>query len=80
MTGYVECTALLYPGHRRKETEACIAKAMGFIESTQQPDGSWKSLRFLTRIAQPITPIIGILFLFGPLESISTMSVSTKSH
>ncbi|XP_048226509.1 probable oxidosqualene cyclase isoform X2 [Ricinus communis] len=48
---YVECTSAaiqglksfmtLYPGHRRKEIEACLTKAVGFIESTQQPDGSW---------------------------------------
>ncbi|XP_075674232.1 cycloartenol synthase-like [Castanea sativa] len=48
---YVECTSAaiqglksfvkLYPGHRRKEIEACIAKAANFIESIQLPDGSW---------------------------------------
>ncbi|RXH71380.1 hypothetical protein DVH24_018735 [Malus domestica] len=48
---YVECTSAaiqglksfmkLYPGHRRKEILACIAKAVKFIESIQQPDGSW---------------------------------------
>ncbi|XP_021825164.1 cycloartenol Synthase-like [Prunus avium] len=48
---YVECTSAaieglksfmkLYPGHRRKEIEACIAKAVKFIESIQLPDGSW---------------------------------------
>ncbi|GAV59745.1 Prenyltrans domain-containing protein/Prenyltrans_1 domain-containing protein [Cephalotus follicularis] len=30
-----------YPGHRRKEIEACITKAVAFIESIQLPDGSW---------------------------------------
>lgn len=48
---YVECTSAaiqglksfmrLYPGYRRKEIEACIAKATNFIESIQLPDGSW---------------------------------------
>lgn len=48
---YVECTSAaieglksfmkLYPGHRRKEIEACIVKAVKFIESIQLPDGSW---------------------------------------
>ncbi|KAM5553516.1 cycloartenol synthase [Rosa sericea] len=48
---YVECTSAavegliafmkLYPGHRKKEIEACIAKAVQFIESKQLPDGSW---------------------------------------
>ncbi|XP_065623510.1 cycloartenol synthase [Quercus suber] len=48
---YVECTSAaiqglksfvkLYPGHRRKEIDACIAKAANFIESIQLPDGSW---------------------------------------
>lgn len=48
---YVECTSAaiqglksfmkIYPGHRRKEIEACIEKAIEFIESKQQPDGSW---------------------------------------
>ncbi|PRQ36964.1 putative cycloartenol synthase [Rosa chinensis] len=47
----VECTSSaveglnafmkLYPGHRKKEIEACIAKAVQFIESIQLPDGSW---------------------------------------
>uniref|UniRef100_A0A7N2MXV4 Squalene cyclase C-terminal domain-containing protein n=1 Tax=Quercus lobata TaxID=97700 RepID=A0A7N2MXV4_QUELO len=48
---YVECTSAaiqglksfvkLHPGHRRKEIEACMAKAANFIESIQLPDGSW---------------------------------------
>ncbi|PRQ36962.1 putative cycloartenol synthase [Rosa chinensis] len=48
---YVECTSAaveclkafmkLYPEHRKKEIEACIAKAVQFIESMQLPDGSW---------------------------------------
>lgn len=31
----------LYPGHRKKEIESCIASAAGFIEDIQKPDGSW---------------------------------------
>ncbi|KDP27753.1 hypothetical protein JCGZ_19782 [Jatropha curcas] len=48
---YVECTSAAiqglksfmrqYPGHRKKEIEACILKAVEFIESKQRPDGSW---------------------------------------
>lgn len=50
---YVECTSAavhglvsfmtMYPGHRRKEIEGCITKAVKFIESIQLPDGSWLS-------------------------------------
>ncbi|PON81355.1 Squalene cyclase [Trema orientale] len=48
---YVECTSAVikglksfskqYTGHRSKEIEACIAKAVRFIESKQLADGSW---------------------------------------
>ncbi|KAL7133801.1 hypothetical protein ABFS83_12G164500 [Erythranthe nasuta] len=48
---YVECTSAaiqglkqfskLYPGYRRKNIEACIKKALHFIESMQLSDGSW---------------------------------------
>ena len=48
---YVECTAStiqalvlfkkLYPGHRKKEVENCIANAVRYIESIQMLDGSW---------------------------------------
>ncbi|TXG61146.1 hypothetical protein EZV62_012509 [Acer yangbiense] len=48
---YVECTSAAiqalksfmkqHPTHRRKEIHVCIAKAVNFIESIQQPDGSW---------------------------------------
>ncbi|XP_047307880.1 cycloartenol synthase-like [Impatiens glandulifera] len=48
---YVECTSAaiqslrlflkLHPGYRQKEIEACIARAIQFIETIQQPDGSW---------------------------------------
>ncbi|KAK9282326.1 hypothetical protein L1049_005240 [Liquidambar formosana] len=48
---YVECTAStiqclvlfkkLYPGHRTKEIENSIRKAVQFIEDVQKPDGSW---------------------------------------
>jgi squalene cyclase len=51
MFRYVECTSAViqglksfkksYPGHRKKEIEACMVKAIDFIERTQQPDGSW---------------------------------------
>ncbi|KAF8400155.1 hypothetical protein HHK36_013451 [Tetracentron sinense] len=48
---YVECTSAaiqglksfgkLYPGYRRKQIDACIIKAIKFIESMQLLDGSW---------------------------------------
>ncbi|KAI3790574.1 hypothetical protein L2E82_03708 [Cichorium intybus] len=48
---YVECTSAvvqglrsftkLYPSHRRDQIEACIDKAVPFIESLQLCDGSW---------------------------------------
>ena len=48
---YVECTSAAikglkcfrkkYAGHRSKEIDTCIAKAVGFIESKQAADGSW---------------------------------------
>lgn len=48
---YVECTSAAiqglkaftskHPEHRTKQIQACIAKAVGFIRSIQQPDGSW---------------------------------------
>ncbi|KAK9281889.1 hypothetical protein L1049_004796 [Liquidambar formosana] len=48
---YVECTASaiqslvlfkkLYPGHRTKEIENSIRRAVQFIEDLQKPDGSW---------------------------------------
>nr|XP_027066054.1 cycloartenol synthase 2-like [Coffea arabica] len=48
---YVECTSAaiqalkfftkIYPGYRSKEIEACIQKALNFIESIQLSDGSW---------------------------------------
>ncbi|KAH6825430.1 cycloartenol synthase 1 [Perilla frutescens var. hirtella] len=48
---YVECTSSaiqglalfkkLHPGHRRKEIESCVTRAIQYIENTQEPDGSW---------------------------------------
>ncbi|XP_031109634.1 cycloartenol synthase 2-like [Ipomoea triloba] len=48
---YVECTSAailglkyftkLHPDYRRKEIEACINKALTFIQTNQLPDGSW---------------------------------------
>lgn len=47
----VECTSVaiqaltafrkLYPNHRRRDIDASIRKAVNYIESVQQPDGSW---------------------------------------
>ncbi|KAI4330930.1 hypothetical protein MLD38_029167 [Melastoma candidum] len=48
---YVECTVSaiqafvrfkeLHPGHRQKEIDNFIEKAVGYIEGIQMPDGSW---------------------------------------
>uniref|UniRef100_A0A7N0UH82 Terpene cyclase/mutase family member n=1 Tax=Kalanchoe fedtschenkoi TaxID=63787 RepID=A0A7N0UH82_KALFE len=48
---YAECTSAViqslnsfmksYPGYRKKEITACIAKAADYIENIQLPDGSW---------------------------------------
>nr|Q6BE23.1 RecName: Full=Probable oxidosqualene cyclase [Cucurbita pepo]BAD34646.1 putative oxidosqualene cyclase [Cucurbita pepo] len=48
---YVECSSAaierlkafmkLHPSYRKKEIQACMAKAADFIETIQQPDGSW---------------------------------------
>ncbi|PWA40933.1 squalene cyclase [Artemisia annua] len=48
---YVECTSAvvqgltsfmkLYPSHKREEIQACVDKAITFIENMQLPDGSW---------------------------------------
>ncbi|KAF8038676.1 hypothetical protein BT93_B1269 [Corymbia citriodora subsp. variegata] len=48
---YVECTSAviqaltsfvkMYPYHRRKEIDSCVARAIDFLESIQLPDGSW---------------------------------------
>lgn len=50
-TRYVECTSaatqglLLFkkqhPSHRREEIESSIERAIQYLESVQQPDGSW---------------------------------------
>ena len=48
---YVECTSSaiqaltlfkeLYSEYRPKDIETCIGKALDYIQSTQNPDGSW---------------------------------------
>ncbi|KAK1269675.1 Cycloartenol synthase [Acorus gramineus] len=50
---HVECTSSavhalalfrkLYPGHRKKEIENCIAKATMFIQDVQESNGSWSA-------------------------------------
>lgn len=36
----------LHPSYRKKEIQACMAKAADFIETIQQPDGSWFGFLF----------------------------------
>ncbi|MED6109927.1 Lupeol synthase [Stylosanthes scabra] len=50
---YIECTGSamqalalfrkLYPNHRRREVDRSISKAIRYMESMQNPDGSWYS-------------------------------------
>lgn len=53
---YTECTSSaiqaltlfmkLHPGHRTKEIEDCISRAVNYIKDAQNPDGSWYTLCF----------------------------------
>ncbi|KAE9452401.1 hypothetical protein C3L33_15698, partial [Rhododendron williamsianum] len=71
-TEHVECTASiiqallmfkrLYPGHREKEIEISVAKAIRFLEGRQWPDGSWYGY-------WGICFIYGTFFVLGGLAS-----------
>ncbi|CAL5410129.1 unnamed protein product [Camellia sinensis] len=70
--GHVECTASiiqalllfkrLHLGHREKEIEISVAKAIGFLEGRQWPDGSWYG-------HWGICFIYGTFFVLGGLTS-----------
>ncbi|KAF5962128.1 hypothetical protein HYC85_003337 [Camellia sinensis] len=55
LSRHVECTASiiqalllfkrLHPGHREKEIEISVVKAIGFLEGRKWPDGSWLAER-----------------------------------
>ncbi|XP_058193552.1 dammarenediol II synthase-like [Rhododendron vialii] len=71
-TEHVECTASiiqallmfkhLHPGHREKEIEVSVAKAIRFLEGRQWPDGSWYGY-------WGICFIYGTFFVLGGLAS-----------
>ncbi|KAJ0089714.1 hypothetical protein Patl1_14042 [Pistacia atlantica] len=74
---YVECTSATiqslksfmekYPTHRRKETQVSIAKAVKFIQSIQQPDGSWYGSW-------------GVCFTYGTWFGIKGLTSSGKTY
>ncbi|CAA3015857.1 dammarenediol II synthase-like [Olea europaea subsp. europaea] len=76
-TEHVECSASiiqallafkrLYPGHREKEIEISVAKAISFLEGRQWPDGSWYGYW-------------GICFLYGTFFVLGGLSAAGKTY
>ncbi|RHN51002.1 putative lupeol synthase [Medicago truncatula] len=74
---YVECTGSalqalalftkLYPKHRTKEIHNSIAKAISYIEHTQNPDGSWYGCW-------------GICYLYGTWFAVEGLSACGKNY
>ncbi|KAK6263743.1 hypothetical protein SCA6_019177 [Theobroma cacao] len=74
---YTECTASAiqalvlftesYPGHRRKEIEKCIAKAVQFLENVQKADGSWYGGW-------------GICFMYGTWFALGGLAAAGKNY
>ncbi|KAI4331130.1 hypothetical protein MLD38_029347 [Melastoma candidum] len=74
---YVECTGTaiqafvqfkeLHPGHRRKEIDDFIEKAVGYIESIQMPDGSWYGNW-------------GLCFTYGTWFALGGLAAGGKTH
>nr|AZS32327.1 oxidosqualene cyclase [Lagerstroemia speciosa] len=74
---YVECTSSaiqglalfkkLHPKHRRKEIESSIARAVRFIEETQNPDGSWYGCW-------------GICYTYGTWFAVEGLAASGKTY
>ncbi|CAA3028533.1 dammarenediol II synthase-like [Olea europaea subsp. europaea] len=56
----------LYPGHREKEIEISVAKAISFLERRQWPDGSWYGYW-------------GICFLYGTFFVLGGLSAAGKT-
>ncbi|KAL0442518.1 UNVERIFIED_CONTAM: Dammarenediol II synthase [Sesamum latifolium] len=74
---HVECTASivqallafkrLHPGHREKEIEISVAKALNFLEEKQWPDGSWYGYW-------------GICFLYGTFFVLGGLASAGKTY
>ncbi|KAL0398000.1 UNVERIFIED_CONTAM: Beta-amyrin synthase 1 [Sesamum calycinum] len=74
---YVECTSSaiqalvlfkqLYPEHRKKEIESFIAKAVGYLEDIQRPDGSWYGNW-------------GVCFTYGTWFALGGLAAAGKSY
>ncbi|KAL0352852.1 UNVERIFIED_CONTAM: Dammarenediol II synthase [Sesamum angustifolium] len=74
---HVECTASivqallafkrLHPGHREKEIELSVAKALNFLEEKQWPDGSWYGYW-------------GICFLYGTFFVLGGLASAGKTY
>ncbi|CAA7409247.1 unnamed protein product [Spirodela intermedia] len=74
---YVECTSAsiqslvafrkLYPGHRREEIGDCITRAAHFIETTQNPDGSWYGSW-------------GVCFTYGTWFGVKGLTAAGRTH
>ncbi|XP_024020591.1 lupeol synthase [Morus notabilis] len=74
---YVECTSSaiqglamfrkLYPKHRRKEIDSCISKGLGYIQDTQNLDGSW-------------TGCWGICYTYGTWFAVEALAACGKSY
>ncbi|XP_011085901.1 beta-amyrin synthase-like [Sesamum indicum] len=74
---YVECTSSaiqalvlfkqLYPEHWKKEIESFIAKAVGYLEDVQRPDGSWYGNW-------------GVCFTYGTWFALGGLAAAGKSY
>ncbi|XP_058208037.1 dammarenediol II synthase-like [Rhododendron vialii] len=74
---HVECTASiiqalvtfkrLHPGHREKEIETSVAKAIRFLEEKQWPDGSWYGYW-------------GICFIYGTFFVLGGLALVGKTY
>ncbi|KZV28816.1 beta-amyrin synthase [Dorcoceras hygrometricum] len=57
----------LHPGHREKEIEISVSKAMDFLEKRQWPDGSWYGYW-------------GICFLYGTFFALRGLSAAGRTY
>ncbi|XP_060671355.1 beta-amyrin synthase 1-like [Ziziphus jujuba] len=74
---YVECTCssiqalvlfrTLFPGHRKKEIDEFITKAVTYVEQIQMPDGSWYGNW-------------GICFVYGTWFAIKGLEAAAKNY
>ncbi|XP_044488661.1 beta-amyrin synthase-like [Mangifera indica] len=74
---YVECTSSamqalvlfkeLYPGHRKREIENFITKAVGYLEKVQLSDGSWYG-------------DWGVCFIYGTWFALGGLAIAGKTY